>query len=911
MSNDIQRNKGTARNYKFDRGGMPTEHGPFIGVVKNNFDPTRSGRLQVYIEQFGGNNPADTSLWRTVSYISPYYGVTPVNNASSTETTGSYKGNPQSYGMWFTAPDVNTKVICFFVGGDPNQGYYTGCVVEPGVTQMIPAIGASSQFVQNNSAQGELISGAGATMIPVVEVNNNNLDSNDDPQFFNIDKPAHGYTVAILANQGLLADPIRGSISSSASRESPSTVFGFSTPGRPIYQGGITDPEIPAAANSNDTVTKLNIEGRRGGHTLVMDDGDPIGSNNLIRIRTGKGHQITLSDDGDCLYITHSNGQTWMELGSEGTVDVFATNSINLRSKGDINLHADRDISLNGAEGIKIRGVAGVAVESDTAISMMSKESITAYAKKTIGMSSGSTLVMKSKTGGFGMSGALNLKGSKVLLNSGSGPGSVEEVKPLTLNKWDDVLFDGTSFKPVEGDVESIVTRITTHEPYPYHNEGVDVESSIESPVFNPSPAETSSAVNETVEQGPVTNRVNESSILGAPIGDIQIGNLQSIEISSLLAEKAQRVNQSYYTQSIEQGVGKFGLQPAQLESLNFLKPGTTASLTNAAVTITAADISYAALSNYGLTPAEVALGRLIENTLKNPGVWTGKDGVLDVNGFLQDSQIQNASQQMLYKNAFEGLSRQGIINGNESSNDIVGLISSAGDYGVNSVGNFVTNVSDGWSSAPNSQAANASNTSINTAISGVISNSSFAGALGGLIGSAGGGSAIGAFFSRSFSSVTDTVSRSNINNAVINSLNDVKITPPNFSPLKTTPIINRSWDPVIETQAADISAATTGVATASTQADRLLTDATNLSNSATISQSSIDAISSQVNALTNTVSALNVNQQVINAKASPGNLSIDQAAATTNLVNQDRLLQTKLTAVRSVLIRSQRKTCG
>ena len=66
---NIERSRGQPRNYKFDRGGSPTEFGPFIGRVTNNIDPTRQGRLQVYIEQFAGPNPDDPSLWRTVSYL--------------------------------------------------------------------------------------------------------------------------------------------------------------------------------------------------------------------------------------------------------------------------------------------------------------------------------------------------------------------------------------------------------------------------------------------------------------------------------------------------------------------------------------------------------------------------------------------------------------------------------------------------------------------------------------------------------------------------------------------------------------------------------------------------------------------------------------------------------------------------
>ena len=152
MADNIQRGQGRGQNYKFDRGGQPTEFGPYIGVVKNNIDPTRSGRLQVYIEQFNfGSDQSDESLWRTVSYIPPFYGVTPHTGTSA--GTGTYKGNPQSYGMWFTPPDLGVSVICFFVAGDPNQGYYIGCVPDPGVTHMIPAVGAGKKFQVDNERQ--------------------------------------------------------------------------------------------------------------------------------------------------------------------------------------------------------------------------------------------------------------------------------------------------------------------------------------------------------------------------------------------------------------------------------------------------------------------------------------------------------------------------------------------------------------------------------------------------------------------------------------------------------------------------------------------------------------------------------------------------------------------------------------
>jgi hypothetical protein len=124
----------------------------------------------------------------------------------------------------------------------------------------------------------------------------------------------------------------------------------MSTPGRPVYQGGLgggVNGDQDALKELNqETLADLKVIGRRGGHTFVMDDGTLTGNDSLVRIRTSKGHQITMSDDGNCFYITHANGQTWIELGQEGTVDVFATNSVNVRTQGTINLHADQDINM-------------------------------------------------------------------------------------------------------------------------------------------------------------------------------------------------------------------------------------------------------------------------------------------------------------------------------------------------------------------------------------------------------------------------------------------------------------------------------------------------------------------------------------------------------------------------------------
>jgi hypothetical protein len=155
MAQNNQQLSGRSSTYKFDRGGTPVEMGPFVGTITNTVDPTRAGRVQVYIEQFA-SGPEGKGGQRWVRYLPPFYGATEKTGTSA--GYGDYPGNQQSYGMWFTPPDIGTQVICFFVAGDPNQGYYLGCVPDEGLNHMLPAIGASKDFnLDKDKQKSEII----------------------------------------------------------------------------------------------------------------------------------------------------------------------------------------------------------------------------------------------------------------------------------------------------------------------------------------------------------------------------------------------------------------------------------------------------------------------------------------------------------------------------------------------------------------------------------------------------------------------------------------------------------------------------------------------------------------------------------------------------------------------------------
>ena len=480
MAENVQRSKGRAQNYKLDRGGQPAEGGPFIGIVVNNVDNSRQGRLQVAITEFGAVNKdgspnlTDKSLWRTVSYCPPFYGATPLATSGTSAGVGTYPGNRNSYGMWFTPPDVGIRVLCFFVNGDPNEGYYVGCIPDPGLNHMVPAIGATANYVAGNKNQETYF--ANSKLLPVAEINEKNTEINNNPKFFDQKKPVHAFAAAVLFQQGLQDDPVRGSIGSSSQRESPSSCYGISTPGRAIFQGGATDNNIQQQLNAGIPTAAIGVIGRRAGHTFVMDDGNLEGADNLIRIRTGKGHQITMSDDGNAFYICHANGQTWVELGQEGTLDVFSTNSINLRTEGTVNIHADQDVNINAGGTLNIRANVATNLQSLGPINVAGKGALTLFSEGKVGIKSNSTFAIKSKLATIDGGAALSLKGTLLNLNGGPTLG-VDAPKGITNYIMPSTSFNNSTGWAVKADgLESIVTRAPTHEPWPYHNQGVSVK---------------------------------------------------------------------------------------------------------------------------------------------------------------------------------------------------------------------------------------------------------------------------------------------------------------------------------------------------------------------------------------------------------------------------------------------------
>ena len=399
------RNKTTRSSHEIPKVIGP---GPYLAKVVGHLDKKFMGGLKVQLLNQSGN-PDDDSVdaqTKIVQYASPFYGVTP-NYAAGDED--SYRNTQQSYGFWAVPPDVGTLVLVSFVEGLDDFGFWFACVPQDFMNFMVPEPKAST--ANTSPATPSVYKGK---KLPVGEYNVNKIDpaGQTQPNFY--PRPVNPDAVLMLESQGLLEDDIRGVSSTSSRREVPSNVYGLSSPG-PLDKR----PNAPQAPKGTKEFEANMFSSRLGGSAFIIDDGDekivrrghPANTpaeyanleqnetggdptrpaNELVRIRTRTGHQLLFHNTEDLIYIGNSRGTTWIEMTSNGKIDVFAQDSVSIHSQQDLNFAADRDINFTAYQG-NINMIAGSELKADIGrgINFTAAEGIRSNAGEDISMNAAS-----------------------------------------------------------------------------------------------------------------------------------------------------------------------------------------------------------------------------------------------------------------------------------------------------------------------------------------------------------------------------------------------------------------------------------------------------------------------------------------------------------------------------------------
>jgi uncharacterized protein (DUF2345 family) len=382
--------------------------GPYLARVINNIDPMRQGGLEVELLQPQGNQDSANRQLFVVKYLSPFYGVTDVNVNGS--DPADFNQTQKSYGFWFVPPDTGSLVMVIFVNGSPSQGYWMGCVQDVYMNYMIPGNAASKsaadQTRENNDAEWKESTKStkelyGTDFVPTGEFNRRSLSDGTttlNPEIDAMKKPVHPFA-QVLADQGTITDTVRGTHTSSARRETPSNVFGISTPG-PVDKR--TNAQKGRIGRIDNQVNKF--VSRLGGHSIIMDDGNDrklrkykpsegppeyadveagdtgglveYPHDESFRIRTRTGHQILLHNTEDLIYITNASGSAWIELTSQGKIDIYASDSISIRTETDFNFVADRDINLSAGRSINLHSSSRTNINANDTVNIRSDSTV-------------------------------------------------------------------------------------------------------------------------------------------------------------------------------------------------------------------------------------------------------------------------------------------------------------------------------------------------------------------------------------------------------------------------------------------------------------------------------------------------------------------------------------------------------
>lgn len=573
--------RGTIAQFKDTSDSAVLIPHPVKGVVKNNIDPAHNGEIWVYVSPYGGIDPDNSNNWIPVRQLNPYYGVSSEKDDpySGSDKTGygSSVSNAHSYGMSMPPPPIGTEVICVFINGRIDQGYYIGSVPVVGTGATIPVMSASANIVPNES---EGTTYGGATRLPAAGVNLANKALRESGTIYNEPRPVHSYQAAILSKQGLIRDNDRGTIGSNAQRSAVGGVFGFSTPGRSVYEGGFNDTTIVGALSSEDK-SKLKKIGSLGGHTFVMDDGTIDGQDQLVRLRTASGHQITMSDSGQTLFIIHSNGQSWIELGKEGTIDIYSANSFNVRTQGDLNLHADRDVNIHANRNLNLYGES-VKIDSDKSTAVHSGQHFQVQSFGKYSVKSGATISMESKGNSNYKSGGINyVRGDKVHLNTGDGP-AADEVPKASVKKHEDSVYSQKVgwMQPSAKPIVSIVTRAPTHQPWAAAGKGVDVEiDQSDTAASKPLPTEQVQQANDSAPAAPSAVATAEATSTVPGTSNVSVsGNklLGAQDVKAVVAQQSAIASTLDAAAKVEKGIipGAAGATLSQISDAGLLKPG-------------------------------------------------------------------------------------------------------------------------------------------------------------------------------------------------------------------------------------------------------------------------------------------------------------------------------------------------
>ncbi|AFC21684.1 baseplate hub subunit and tail lysozyme [Cronobacter phage vB_CsaM_GAP32] len=313
-----------------------------LATVMDNRDPTRTGKLKVWIQNSQSDRDSKGS-WITASYLSPFAGRTP-----GTPGAESYQQFPKGYGFWGVPPDVGVTVAVFFANGNIHDCWWFACGYDDRMNTMVP--GSATQKLPDSGYD---------MPVPITDYDRNTLQTQIDQKYINVP------LVEGLKKQNLLYDEQKGIPNRSSTRQTISTVYGLSSPrgNSFIVDDGFTESELTAPSWDDDPDSYQDTQfGNPVNDTTVG-----LRKNEGIVLRTRSGAQFLLSESDGNVFLINRDGTARFEMTADGQITVHSDKSITIRTDEDFNLSVARDMNVEIGRNLNVH------TQADTKLNLVGK----------------------------------------------------------------------------------------------------------------------------------------------------------------------------------------------------------------------------------------------------------------------------------------------------------------------------------------------------------------------------------------------------------------------------------------------------------------------------------------------------------------------------------------------------------
>ncbi len=456
-----------------------------VGRVVDTNDPNQMGRIRVYIPGLD----RDTSTVGDIPwamYSSPFAGH---QHVQSRGPSGDFTTGPVAYGM-FNIPKVGTDVLIAHLNGNPQYRIWFGALYGMFLTSTLP----HGRFTFQNPDNANTLDGP--------------LSATEDPiqPLYDMLTEAFTRTQAVANNDGAIDTKPRvnfeyrtrgfdyqGSGLGVSQNNSPDQqvsdladdrAYQFTEEDGNVFKnnvGGVTqgyatsqiEPDIPYDPAIVDGGKNLDPQTYSyttpGFHSWAMDDRP---ENCRIRFRTTSGHTFIMDDTNERIYISTAEGNNWMEMDQDGSIDVYSSRRVSVHAAMDINFTTEGSFRVTAAKGIHLTsgGDTRVTVGADLQTSAVGQTNIQSNDDISI-QTQGSLQVLAGA--------ALNLTATEDINLLASGQGAFTTGTTLNFGAIGEVIIAGSAVEidgatpatadaasPNNADEAYLTNRVPEHEPW-------------------------------------------------------------------------------------------------------------------------------------------------------------------------------------------------------------------------------------------------------------------------------------------------------------------------------------------------------------------------------------------------------------------------------------------------------------